>query len=140
MRGFATLLVIIVTIAVTALPASAGPGDEIHCTGNTGNHGAGNAPQAEELQGGGQCHGTPGDDGNCNGNYENQIPFTVSCTTGTKPSGTEFSTCFASLNCAPNYSINCGGNNREAFAGVMQINGEPVGFVSCSGAEPEFCP
>lgn len=126
----AIVLCILFGIGMSA-PAVATP--DVHCTGDPSTHGQENPPQAEATSTGGQCHGTFGDSGDCNVNYEGNSIGTVHCSFGVKPSGQEFGNCSADLNCAPNVAINCFAYQGEAYAGVTKVDGEDRGFVDCPG-------
>ena len=131
----ARLLIFTLALFICALPANATWWYTLHCAGTGSSHGSGNSPQHEtdSETGTTQCHGKPGDVNNCNQTSGSTV-YGVSCTSETKPNGSELDICVASTICpgsGPN--ISCGGVDNQAFAGMTDIGGVSTGFIECSG-------
>ncbi len=131
-------LLSVILSTVMSVPANATP--DVHCTGDETNHGSGSAPQPEQTESGGQCHGVPGDQGSCDVVYEGNEIGQVFCISITLPGGTEKQNCRAQVNCAPNAAVSCFSPGGEAYAGITSESGNNRGFIQCGSQAPEVCP
>ena len=124
----------LVGIAVASVPLMAENDwrQEIHCSSASGGHGGGDEPQQEPTVGGEQCHGAPGDIGDCPtaSGFGNSL---VICTSSQLPNQSNFF-CHANLTCPDGSMFNCGGKGVSAFGGVMGIGtSEAFAFIHCEG-------
>lgn len=131
--GLLAGLVVALATTVTAVQAQWGlPWNwfyYIHCSGDNTNHTDGTEPDSESYTNAlneqvTQCHGTPGEQGGCSFS-------TASAWCVVKPHDIE--TCHASYQC-PSGTINCGGQDQEAFAGEIVEEGKKYGFVLCKNS------